>query len=156
MSQRTSEIAVRFKQAPYAPFEDTEVSALSPNWLVLQIQPEEGISLQFEVKRPGPLMELAPVRMNFRYSDWFKQEPNVGYETLVYDVMIGDQTLFQRADQVDETWRIVQPVLDHWANTRPTDFPNYASGSDGPAAADDLLRQQGHFWRPVRLPDKRG
>jgi glucose-6-phosphate 1-dehydrogenase len=156
MSQRTSEIAVRFKQAPYAPFEDTEVSALSPNWLVLQIQPDEGISLQFEVKRPGPLMELAPVRMNFRYSDWFKQEPNVGYETLVYDVMIGDQTLFQRADQVDETWRIVQPVLDHWANTRPTDFPNYASGSDGPAAADDLLRQQGHFWRPVRLPDKRG
>jgi glucose-6-phosphate 1-dehydrogenase len=156
MSQRTSEIAIRFKQAPYAPFEDTEVSALSPNWLVLQIQPEEGISLQFEVKRPGPLMELAPVRMNFRYSDWFKQEPNVGYETLIYDVMIGDQTLFQRADQVDETWRIVQPVLDAWAKTRPSDFPNYASGSDGPAAADDLLRQQGHFWRPVRLPDKRG
>lgn len=156
MSQRTSEIAVRFKQAPYAPFQNTEVSTLSPNWLALQIQPEEGISLQFEVKRPGPMMELAPVRMNFRYSDWFKQEPNVGYETLIYDVMIGDQTLFQRADQVDETWRIVQPVLDAWAAEKPDDFPNYASGSDGPSAADDLLREGGHYWRPVRLPDHRG
>ncbi len=101
MSQRTTEIAIRFKQAPYAPFENTPVSTLRPNWLVLQIQPNEGISLQFEVKRPGPVVDLAPVRMSFRYSDWFPQEPNVGYETLIYDVMIGDATLFQRGDMVE-------------------------------------------------------
>jgi glucose-6-phosphate 1-dehydrogenase len=156
MSRRTSEIAIRFKQAPYAPFDDTPVAALPPNWLVLQIQPDEGISLQFEVKRPGPMMELAPVRMEFRYGDWFRQEPNVGYETLIYDVMIGDQTLFQRADQVESAWRVVQPVLDEWAAERPTYFPNYRSGSDGPEAADELLRTDGRMWRPVLLPEEWG
>ena len=80
---------------------------LRPNWLVLSIQPDEGISLQFEVKRPGPVVDLAAVKMDFRYNDWFPKEPNVGYETLIYDVMIGDQTLFQRADMVEQTWRIV-------------------------------------------------
>jgi glucose-6-phosphate 1-dehydrogenase len=153
MSHRTTEIAIRFKQAPAAAFEATPVADLPPNWLVLQIQPDEGISLQFEVKRPGPVVELAPVKMEFRYSDWFPPEPNVGYETLVYDVMLGDSTLFQRGDMVESTWRVVQPILDYWQKTPPTDFPNYASGSDGPAAADDLLRQDGNrAWRPVALP----
>ncbi len=152
---RTTEIAIRFKQAPYAPFEDTPVDDLRPNWLVLQIQPNEGISLQFEVKRPGPLAQLAPVRMNFRYSDWFPPEPNVGYETLIYDVMLGDATLFQRADMVEATWRVVQPVLDHWEVTSPKQFPNYASGSDGPTAADELIRAHGEHrgWRPIAPPD---
>jgi glucose-6-phosphate 1-dehydrogenase len=149
LARRTTEIAIRFKHAPYAPFEATHVEGISPNWLVLQIQPDEGISLQFEVKRPGPLVDLAPVRMNFNYSDWFDQEQSVGYETLIYDCMIGDQTLFQRADQVDAAWAIVQPVLDAWAASRP-DFPDYAAGSDGPEAADDLLRADGgRAWRPV-------
>ena len=149
MSQRYSEIAIRFKQAPYAPFEDTHVEALPPNWLVLQIQPDEGISLQFEVKRPGPVVDLAAARMEFRYRDWFPREPNVGYETLIYDVMTGDQTLFNRADMVEQTWRVVQPVLDAWKATPPAQFPNYDAGTNGPHEADVLLSQDGRSWRPV-------
>jgi glucose-6-phosphate 1-dehydrogenase len=149
MSRRVSEIAIRFKPAPYAPFEDTDVAALPPNWLLLQIQPDEGIALQFEVKRPGPVVDLAAVRMAFKYADWFPKEPNIGYETLIYDVMMGDQTLFNRADMVEETWRVVGKVLDHWSKEAPADFPNYASGSDGPAEADALLARQGRTWRPT-------
>ena len=149
MSRRYTEIAIRFKHAPYAPFEDTHVEELPPNWLVVRIQPDEGISLQFEVKRPGPVVDLAAVRMDFSYRDWFPREPNVGYETLIYDCMIGDQTLFQRADMVEETWRVVQPVLDAWAAKPPAYFPNYASGSDGPNAADQLLQRDGRSWRPI-------
>src|SRR6185437_7113860 len=100
LKQRNTEIAIRFKQAPYKAFQDTPVNALRPNWLVLRISPDEGISLQFEVKRPGPVVDLAAVKMDFRYDDWFPQEPNVGYETLLYEVMIGDPTLFMRADMV--------------------------------------------------------
>ncbi|HXC57622.1 MAG TPA: glucose-6-phosphate dehydrogenase [Rhizomicrobium sp.] len=155
MSQRNTEIAICFKQAPYAAFQDTPVEALRPNWLVLRIQPNEGISLQFEVKRRGPAVELAAVKMDFRYDDWFAKEPNVGYETLIYDVMIGDPTLFMRADMVEQGWRIVQPVLDAWA-AQKADFPNYESGSDGPAAADELLARDGkRAWRPVTSPANR-
>jgi glucose-6-phosphate 1-dehydrogenase len=149
MSARVTEIAICFKQAPLTPFADTPVDGLTPNWLVLRIAPDEGISLQFEVKRKGPAMELATVKMDFRYDDWFERVPNVGYETLLYDVMIGDQTLFMRADMVEEAWRVVQPVLDSWA-TNKAQFPNYASGSDAPTGADALL---GHRkWRPVSPP----
>ena len=149
MSQRMTEIAIRFKQAPYSVFENTEVDKLQPNWLVLSITPDEGISLQFEVKRPGPVVDVATVKMDFNYDDWFPKEPNVGYETLLYDVMIGDQTLFMRADMVEQAWRIVQPVLDAWAAEK-ADFPNYASGSEGPKAADDLLTVDGkRSWRPL-------
>ncbi len=155
MSRRTTEIAIRFKQAPYAPFEDTPVDALRPNWMVLRIQPDEGISLQFEVKRPGPVVQLAPVRMDFRYRDWFPPEPNVGYETLIYDCMMGDATLFQRADMVEATWRVVQPILDLWEVTTPRHFPNYASGSDGPTSADALIKHNAphRAWRPLDPPD---
>jgi glucose-6-phosphate 1-dehydrogenase len=149
MSQRLTEIAIRFKQAPYTPFQDTAVDTLRPNWLVLSIAPDEGISLQFEVKSRGPVVELAAVKMDFHYDDWFPKEPNVGYETLLYDVMIGDPTLFMRADMVEQSWRIVQPVLDAWAAKKAA-FPNYASGSDGPKAADELLARDGErAWRPV-------
>ena len=155
MSERMTEIAVRFKQAPYAAFKDTPVDALRPNWLVLRIAPDEGISLQFEVKRPGPAVSLAPVKMDFRYDDWFPKKPNVGYETLILDVMLGDQTLFMRADMVEEGWRIVQPVLDSWAQ-KTSGIPQYASGGDGPAEADELIaRDGGRSWRPVALPSAR-
>jgi glucose-6-phosphate 1-dehydrogenase len=154
MSHRTTEIAIRFKQAPYAAFQNTPVEALQPNWLVLRIAPDEGISLQFEVKRRGPVVDLAAVKMDFHYDDWFPKEPNVGYETLLYDVMIGDPTLFMRADMVEQAWRIVQPVLDAWA-TDKADVPGYDSGSDGPKAADELLaRDADRTWRPVNLPTK--
>jgi glucose-6-phosphate 1-dehydrogenase len=149
MSSRKTEIAIRFKQAPYAPFRDTPVDTLRPNWLVLGIAPDEGISLQFEVKRRGPAVDLAAVKMDFRYDDWFPKEPNVGYETLLYDVMIGDPTHFMRADMVEQAWRVVQPVLDAWA-AQKAGFPDYASGSDGPKAADELLaRDAKRAWRPV-------
>ncbi|MEA2739268.1 MAG: glucose-6-phosphate 1-dehydrogenase [Acetobacteraceae bacterium] len=149
MSRRVTEIAIRFKPAPFAPFEDTNVAALPPNWLLLQIQPDEGIALQFEVKRPGPVVDLAAVRMAFKYADWFPKEPNIGYETLIYDVMTGDQTLFNRADMVEETWRVVSAVLDDWSTTPPVGFPNYASGTDGPPEADALLAREGRSWRPT-------
>jgi len=149
MGRRTTEIAIRFKSAPFAPFRGTGMDAFGPDWLVLQIQPDEGISLQFDVKRPGPRVELAPVRMDFKYADWFRAEPNVGYETLLYDCMTGDATLFQRADMVEACWRAVQPILDDWAQRTPADFPNYASGSAGPASADTLLALGGRSWRPL-------
>jgi glucose-6-phosphate 1-dehydrogenase len=155
LTERMTEIAIRFKQAPYAVFKDTPVDQLPPNWLVIRIAPDEAISLQFEVKRRGPVVDLAPVKMEFRYDDWFPKEPNVGYETLLYDVMIGDPTLFMRADMVEQGWRIVQPVLDDWAKHKP-DFPNYASGSAGPEAADALIaRDGGRAWRPVTTPANR-
>ena len=149
MSLRNTEIAIRFKQAPYAAFQGTSVNTLRANWLVLRIAPDEGISLQFEVKHPGPVVELAAVKMDFHYDDWFPKEPNVGYETLLYDVMIGDPTLFMRADMVEQTWRIVQPVLDAWAAKGAADLPIYPAGSPGPREADELLARDGRHWRSV-------
>ena len=149
LSHRNTEIAIRFKQAPYTAFRDTPVDRLRPNWLVLSIAPDESISLQFEVKRRGPAVDLAAVQMAFHYDDWFAKEPNVGYETLLYDVMIGDPTLFMRADMIEQGWRIVQPVLDAWA-TAKSEIPTYRSGSEGPAAASDLLEKDNERqWRPI-------
>ncbi|HUO23382.1 MAG TPA: glucose-6-phosphate dehydrogenase [Caulobacteraceae bacterium] len=152
LAARVTEIAIQFKPAPYGVFKDTPVETLRPNWLVMRIAPDEGISLQFEVKERGPAMTLSPVKMDFRYDDWFVHEPNVGYETLLYDVMIGDPTLFVRSDMAEDGWRIVQPVLDAWAAETP-DFPNYASGSEGPASADALIAADGpRQWRSIN-PD---
>ena len=154
LSTRNTEIAICFKQAPYAAFERTPVDTLRPNWLVLRIAPDEGISLQFEVKRRGPQVDLIAVKMDFRYDDWLPKEPNVGYETLLRDVIIGDPTLFMRVDMVEQGWRIVQPVLDAWA-AKKADFPNYESGSEGPRAADELLaRDRGRVWRPLSEPQE--
>jgi glucose-6-phosphate 1-dehydrogenase len=149
MPKRMTEIAIHFKEAPYTLFRDTPVDELGANWLILQIQPDEGIRLRFNAKRPGPFVELGSVAMDFKYRDWFQQSPAVGYETLIYDCLIGDATLFQRADQVEASWRVVQPVLDAWAMEKP-DFPNYASGSPGPQVADELLQREGHAWRSVK------
>jgi glucose-6-phosphate 1-dehydrogenase len=149
LSQRVTEVAISFKSAPYAPFRHTAVERTSPNWLMLNITPGQGISLHLKARCPGPMMDLAAVRMDFHYDDWFPKEPSIGYETLLYDVMTGDQTLFTPAGMVENSWRIVQPVLDAWAAERAT-FPNYESGSDGPTAADDLLRADcGEAWRPL-------
>jgi glucose-6-phosphate 1-dehydrogenase len=149
LSKRTTEIAIRFKNAPTLLFRDTPTETLSDNWLIVQIQPDEGIRLRFGAKRPGPDMVLESVAMDFRYSDWFKQAPAVGYETLLYDCMEGDPTLFQRADQVEASWAVVDPLLKVW-NTQPcTDFPDYAPGSAGPNVADALLARDGRVWRPI-------
>jgi glucose-6-phosphate 1-dehydrogenase len=98
------------------------------------------------------MLALASVKTSFAYKDWFPPLPNVGYETLIYDCMIGDATLFQRADMVEEGWRIVDPVLDAWAANPPTDFSNYEAGTAGPRAADDLLAHDGRAWRPIGNP----
>jgi glucose-6-phosphate 1-dehydrogenase len=87
--------------------------------------------------------------MDFAYKSYFKMVPNTGYETLIYDCMIGDATLFQRADNIEAGWHAVQPILDAWANNPPQNFPNYAAGSNGPAAADELLARDGRAWRPL-------
>jgi len=148
---RSSEIAIRFKQAPYALFRDTPVDELDADWLILRIQPDEGIRLRFNAKRPGPAMALESVSMRFNYKDYFNQAPAVGYETLIYDCLMGDATLFQRADQVEEAWALVEPVLKGWQNTNPRHFPNYAAGSEGPIAANDLLARDGRSWRAIRI-----
>ncbi|HEY5083604.1 MAG TPA: glucose-6-phosphate dehydrogenase, partial [Rhizomicrobium sp.] len=132
---RSSEIAIRFKQAPFALFRDTPVDELDADWLILRIQPDEGIRLRFNAKRPGPAMTLESVSMRFNYKDYFQQAPAVGYETLIYDCLTGDATLFQRADQVEAAWGLVDPILKSWQSTNPRHFPNYAAGSEGPIAA---------------------
>jgi glucose-6-phosphate 1-dehydrogenase len=99
------------------------------------------------------VVDLAAVKMDFHYDDWFPKEPNVGYETLIYDVMIGDPTLFMRADVVEQSWRIVQPVLDAWAKNGAADLPIYPAGSAGPSEADVLLARDGRGWRSVHGDD---
>jgi glucose-6-phosphate 1-dehydrogenase len=148
MTKRKTEIAIRFKQAPYAMFRDTPVDALGENWLIIQIQPEEGMKLRFNAKKPGPMLTFEKVAMSFNYDDWFSQAPATGYETLLFDVFIGDAMLFQRADQMEAAWKVVQPVLDSWAKPE-TEFPNYAAGSAGPKASDDLLAEDGRSWLPI-------
>ncbi len=150
LSKRYTEIAIRFKQAPYALFRETPVEELDADWLILRIQPDEGIRLRFNAKRPGPAMALESVAMEFKYKDYFRQAPAVGYETLIYDCLIGDTTLFQRADQVEAAWALVEPVLTGWANTIPRHFPNYAAGGEGPSAANDLLARDGRSWRGIK------
>jgi glucose-6-phosphate 1-dehydrogenase len=149
LHRRSTEIAIRFHQAPYALFRDTCVERMNPNWMILRIQPDEGIALEFAAKRPGPVVKLSNVSMDFAYKTYFKVAANTGYETLIYDCMIGDPTLFQRADTVEASWQAAQPILDTWANNAPSDFPNYAAGSNGPAAADELLASAGRTWRPL-------
>jgi glucose-6-phosphate 1-dehydrogenase len=149
LATRSTEIAIRFKRAPYALFRETPMEELDADWLILRIQPDESIRLRFNAKRPGPAMALESVAMEFKYKDYFKQAPAVGYETLIYDCLIGDTTLFQRADQVEAAWGVVEPVLKGWANTTPRHFPNYAAGSEGPSAANDLLARDGRSWRRI-------
>jgi glucose-6-phosphate 1-dehydrogenase len=140
-------IVIQFRRAPFVLFRDTPVENLMPNQLILHIQPEEGISLQFAAKVPGPSMRLGAVDMNFEYSDYFGQQPSTGYERLLHDCMIGDATLFQRADMVEAGWCVVSPVLDVWKALPPRNFPNYAAGTWGPKEADDLMEHDGRHWR---------
>ena len=150
LKARATEIAIRFKRAPHALFRDTPMDELDADWLVARIQPDEAIHMRFNAKRPGPAMALESVAMDFKYKDYFKQAPSVGYETLLYDCLTGDATLFQRADQVEAAWGVVDPILKGWADSSPRHFPNYAAGSEGPAAANDLLARDGRSWRAIR------
>jgi glucose-6-phosphate 1-dehydrogenase len=144
---RVTEIVVQFRRPPFALFRGTAVEHLTPNALVINVQPDEGIQLHFGAKIPGARMRIGTVDMSFSYAEHFGKDPATGYERLLYDAMLGDQTLFQRADQVEAAWSVVQPVLDVWAALTPRNFPNYPAGSWGPKEADQLLEKDGRRWR---------
>ena len=143
---RATEIIIQFHRAPFMLFQKTEIEKLQPNRLVLRLQPNEGIALGFSAKIPGTVMRLGQVDMNFDYADYFGEKPRTGYERLLYDCMLGDATLFQRADMTEASWKMVAPVLDVWSALPPRSFPNYAAGSWGPQEAEDLLARDGRRW----------
>jgi glucose-6-phosphate 1-dehydrogenase len=149
LPRRVTEIAIQFKRAPFVLFRDTPVERLSGNRLVMHIQPEEGITLRFSAKVPGPHVHLGSVSMDFKYSDYFGATPSTGYERLLYDAMAGDATLFQRGDMVETAWNVVDPILDVWKSLSPRNFPNYRAGTWGPAQADELLQRDGRKWREI-------
>jgi glucose-6-phosphate 1-dehydrogenase len=150
LARRQTEIAIQFKCAPSVLFRETAASRLECNLMVLRIQPEEGISVRFGAKVPGPSLKVGGVDMDFSYEDYFGATPSTGYETLLYDCMNGDATLFQREDGVEAGWGVVMPILDVWSAIKPRNFPNYAAGSAGPAEADQLLARDGRSWRPLQ------
>jgi glucose-6-phosphate 1-dehydrogenase len=147
LARRSTEIAIQFKCAPFMLFRHTGVHELEPNLLVLRIQPKEGISLSFGAKVPGPKSKIGQVEMDFAYAEHFGDAPSTGYETLLYDCMKGDATLFQRADNVETAWQVVAPILDVWKALPAREFPNYAAGSWGPPEADELMARDGRRWR---------
>ena len=147
MAARHSSIVIQFKRAPFMLFRDTSIEKLTTNRIVIHIQPDEGITLHFGAKIPGPIVNMGAVDMDFDYLDHFGEQVSTGYERLLYDCMIGDATLFQRADMVEAGWRIVDPVLDVWRALPARDFPNYASGTWGPRDADALLENDGRAWK---------
>lgn len=149
LGKRVTEIAIQFRRVPFVLFRNTPVERLHSNRLVLHLQPEEGITLQFGAKIPGPIMNVGEVTMDFNYEDYFGKTPSTGYERLLYDCMCGDATLFQRADMVEAGWSVITPVLDVWKALPPRSFPNYATGSWGPKEADELLQREGRQWRTI-------
>jgi glucose-6-phosphate 1-dehydrogenase len=147
MPTRHSSIVIQFKKAPFILFRDTTVERLTTNRIEIHIQPDEGITLHFGAKIPGPVVNVGAVDMDFNYVDHFGEQISTGYERLLFDCMTGDATLFQRADMVESAWGIVSPILDVWSAIPPRDFPNYAAGSWGPDEADELLARDGRKWK---------
>jgi len=148
LAVRRTEISIHYKPAPQRIFRDRPAEAGTANVLRLLIDPEQGIETQFAAKVPGPELRLGRVAASLRYKDFFEQRPNVGYETLLYDCMVGNATLFQRADAIEASWRAVQPLLDAWGNG-DGGIEAYPAGSQGPAGADELLERNGRRWLPL-------
>jgi glucose-6-phosphate 1-dehydrogenase len=148
MARRDTEIVLQFRPVPCALFRDAGITQLPPNRLILQLQPDEGISFDFLAKLPGPAIQTAPVSMDFHYRDRFSLGEFTGYETLLFDLMIGDQTLFQPAEAIEASWAAVQPILDVWkrGRSRPR---TYEAGTQGPQAADALLTRDGRTWHSI-------
>jgi glucose-6-phosphate 1-dehydrogenase len=147
--QQVTEITIQFQRPPFRLFRETPVEQLEPNQLVINIQPDEGISLSFQAKVPGGLMKLGTVDMAFKYADYFGKTHTTGYERLIYEAMCGDATLFQRADMVEAGWKVIAPIQDVWNSLPPRSFPNYAAGTWGPEEAAELLREDGRAWRKI-------
>jgi glucose-6-phosphate 1-dehydrogenase len=149
LPKRVTDIAIHFNTAPHALFESDHQGgflATRPNLLIVRIQPEEGISLRFLSKEPGGGMKLRPVSMDFNYGSSFGARLPTAYETLLLDAMVGDATLYTRQDMVEASWAAVQPIVEVWADQK-FGFPNYAAGTWGPKAADEMLARSGHAWR---------
>ncbi|HEX6508941.1 MAG TPA: glucose-6-phosphate dehydrogenase [Chloroflexota bacterium] len=149
LPKRETEIAITFKRAPLALFQDADPDHLGPNVLAMRIQPDEGISLRMMAKVPGQGIQIQPVHMDFLYGAAFSQESPDAYERLLLDVMLGDSTLFTRRDEVEAQWAVVTPILEAWEHEPPPDFPNYEAGTWGPREATDLVRQSNCSWRQV-------
>ena len=144
---RMTEVVIQFKSAPLMLFRKTPVDRLTPNVLVIRIQPDEGISLSFGAKIPGPKVRVGTVDMDFQYAKYFGDEPRTGYETLLHDVMAGDSTLFQRSDNVELGWNVVDPIVKVWGSLGAHGIIPYSSGTWGPPQADALLAKDGRTWR---------
>ena len=145
LGRRVTEIAVVFKRAPHLPFDDTATEELGQNALVIRVQPDEGVTIRFGSKVPGPTMEVRDVTMDFSYGHAFADTPAEAYERLILDVLLGEPPLFPRQAEVELSWRILDPVLDHWARDgRPEPYP---AGSWGPPSADAMLAREGRVWR---------
>ncbi len=153
MKRRVSEVAVRFRSPPHLMFGHRTRPGLEPNVLVMRVQPNEGVSLHFEVKVPGAAValtsevEVAPVDMDFSYADVFGETAAPAYETLLLDIMIGEATLFTRSDEVEAAWRVVDPLLQYWEQNPPDQMPTYQAGTWGPREADQLIAEDGVKWR---------
>ena len=146
LPKRVTEIAVTFRDAPGVLFQAKEKKPES-NVLVIRIQPDEGTAMKINCKVPGPSSPIFPVKMDFRYGAYFGASPPEAYERLIWDCMLGDSTLFARADEVEQSWKIFTPILERWATNSPTDFPNYTSGSWGPKIAAEMIEREGRTWR---------
>jgi glucose-6-phosphate 1-dehydrogenase len=147
LPRQTSEIRVHFKRTPQALFSATPYEQLGPNVITLRIQPDDGISIAFDVKQPGAHMRALTIDANFSYETAFGSKGPPAYETLLLDSMRGDATLFTRADEVEAEWRIITPIEEAWAQLAPPKFPNYAAGSEGPVEADALIAGDHRAWR---------
>src|SRR5262245_14505220 len=150
LARDVTEIAVHFKRTPQALFARAPEDRIEQNEIVMRIQPDEAIIVTFGAKQPGAEMTAATVHMDFCYRTAFGAHLPSAYETLLLDVMQGDQTLFIRRDEIENQWRLITPILEAWANQPHPEFPNYAAGSEGPAEADELPERNGHRWRPLR------
>ncbi len=147
LANRVTEVTVTFKQPPLHLFKGNDTgSQVMPNVLKMRIQPDEGITLIFGAKIPGPTTNVKPVQMHFSYADAFGKSSANGYERLLLDAMLGDGTLFAERAGVEATWALMTPILEAWKADQPRDFPNYAAGSQGPKCADDLLAKDGKAW----------
>lgn len=146
LPKKGTEIAIIFKDAPGILFKQQGVKQ-EPNVLALRIQPDEGIAMKINCKVPGANSPIQPVKMDFRYGSYFGQSPPEAYERLIWDCMLGDSTLFARVDEVEQSWRLLTPILDYWAANPAKNFPNYASGSWGPAEADAMIQKDRKAWR---------
>jgi glucose-6-phosphate 1-dehydrogenase len=146
LARRETTIAIQFKRAPHPPFEETSAEELRPNVLLVHVQPDEGVSLAIGAKVPGLGMQIRTVHMDFLYGGTFRTGMPEAYERLIVDALLGDGTLFTRADEVEEQWLLVDTIVAAWQRDRPA-FPNYAAGTWGPPSADDLLRRDGRSWR---------